>query len=291
MTIIREEGFYTKPDYIEEFSMCGVHANHTDGSKGTCVLINNSDPRYIRLGRLIGNAYLPCGIGLKRASSYWIGLSSEERDEKCPKIAWGISAYFLWLIMGNSSDKAMAPDDTISYSDYYKEEYDLYCSRNRNSEDLPPSNEEELFLAEHIQNERANLSRTHKALETYKIGANMYLRLEQFERGYLDWCLKKQKLQNKQPPIHATKPNKKTFVDCILEDDKEKALEEYKKNFIDFKGDDAVREVLIPAIKEKRLKKPSYSVFNDSFPGIICRSEYYRVIKETTETKKHEKFK
>lgn len=69
-------------------------------------LVKNAIYPYIRLTKSRGNCHLPCGLATSPAiDGTFARKTDKERDDMCPKIAWGLAAVFLSCLRYDSAQK------------------------------------------------------------------------------------------------------------------------------------------------------------------------------------------
>ena len=164
MSVYREEDFY-KNDGVptEEYSYCSfiLPASNITGLKSDYdqfALVINAFYPYIRLARIIGNTRLPCGLSSSPASDgSFAKLNDVERDEKCPKIVWGVAAIFVSNLKYSDTqqDYVLQGSAKEIYQGYYNKYWRDYES-NHNGLKLSSLSIEEkelCFISEHLRTE------------------------------------------------------------------------------------------------------------------------------------------
>ena len=93
----KEESFYSQNGSPTEiYKYCPYHLDCNGDDYNQFALVVNCIIPYIRLAKKRGNYMSPCGMmACPDPNGSFAQLSSEEKEEKNPKIAFGITAEFL----------------------------------------------------------------------------------------------------------------------------------------------------------------------------------------------------
>ena len=117
-------------------------------------MVMNSEYPYIRLTKKRGNSHLPCGECQQPIIGGWFAsLTESERDEYCPKIAWGFAAvYLLNLRYDHKQDDYVElknREDVIK--DYYRRYFNMYLDNHSGLKysKISPEQKELDFIVEH----------------------------------------------------------------------------------------------------------------------------------------------
>ena len=139
MESFKEEDFYKDEGWpSEEYSYCRyalpiIGEEQAEGSDyDQFALIKNAIYPYIRLTKKRGMSHLPCGLATSPSTNGFFATKTDrERDEICPKIAWGITAVFLSNLKHDSAqeDYVLLKPIKELYADYYRGYRDSYFHR------------------------------------------------------------------------------------------------------------------------------------------------------------------
>ena len=99
----KEEDFFKEDGWpTEELQYCSYCFNHRASSNDDyCdydqfALVVNAEYPYLRLTKKRGSHHYPCGGSSQMATDgMFASMTDDEREDLCPKIAWGIAAYVL----------------------------------------------------------------------------------------------------------------------------------------------------------------------------------------------------
>ena len=156
-----EEDFYSNEGWPpEEYSYCRYtldiideeRADETDYDQ--FALVNNAVYPYIRLTKKRGNRHFPCGMATSPATDgFFASLTEKERNELCPQIAWGLSAFFLYNLRYDSVQKDYVLLKPIKhlFVEYYNSYKDSYLQSHSGLKYSKVTNEEKelYFIEEH----------------------------------------------------------------------------------------------------------------------------------------------
>jgi HKD family nuclease len=114
---------------------------------------------YIRLTRKRGNCQSPCGGSSSPIlSGSFASKTDEEREEECPKIAWGIVCIFLYNLCWDDKQSDYVPQYTSDelIEQYYLERKNLYMNSHNGLKyaDVSSLKKELDFIIGHISQER-----------------------------------------------------------------------------------------------------------------------------------------
>ena len=134
--IYREEDFYKDNGWpSEEFSYCCYKFYLSDDSDDydQFALVVNALYPYVRLTEKRGNCQSPCGLATVVATDGSFARKNEkERDQECPKIAWGFAAVFISELKYDNLQKdyvALKDRETLIRS-YYNNCLHLYLQNH-----------------------------------------------------------------------------------------------------------------------------------------------------------------
>lgn len=139
-------------------------------------LVTNSLYPYIRLTKKRGPHHSPCG-GKKIIStkSNFASISDKERDEICPKIAWGLAAIIIFNLRYDDTLNEFVPLQELStlFEEYYNRYYDIYISNHSGLKFSSITKEQmELnFISEHEEMTK----RLWEKSEPLKLYSNLYI--------------------------------------------------------------------------------------------------------------------
>lgn len=201
MSGIREEDFYKNAGApSEEFQYCRYSLepkdtdNVVEGDYDQFALVVNALYPYLRLTKRRGTHHFPVGMSSVVATDgYFAKLSNEERNELCPKIAWGIATQFLVNLKFDDSQKDYVQNysDESLYSQYYKRFLQLFLSLRTGLKfkEVSEKEKELEFIEEHLRIENELWSRS-TALEGYE---PLYGYSRKFVEGYFAFVDTKKK--------------------------------------------------------------------------------------------------
>jgi hypothetical protein len=117
-------------------------------------LVENAEYPYIRLTKKREKSHFPCGGSAQPATGGWFAsLTEGERDEQCPKIAWGFAALYLANLRydDGQQDYVELRDRNGLIKEYYNKYLKIYFDSHNGLKFSKISTEQkELnFLAEH----------------------------------------------------------------------------------------------------------------------------------------------
>lgn len=130
--MFKEEDFYKddgRPS--EEFCYCSYKfylSDDSDDYDQFALAVNALYP-YMRLSKKRGRSKLPCGFDTSPSTDGWFAsVSDEERDEMCPKIAWGFAALFISELRYDNQQKdyVALKDREKLISCYYNKYLQIY---------------------------------------------------------------------------------------------------------------------------------------------------------------------
>lgn len=161
MGLYKEDDFYKDNGWPpEEYNYCDFILpvdSETEYGRDydQFILVVNSFYPYLRLSKKRGSSQWPCGLSTSPSTDGWFaGLSHEERDEKCPKIAWGIAAWFM-AYLGYSSkqkDYVLRKEQNSVFKEYYDRRWNIYSGLKYSKVSI--EQKELSFLSEHSEIER-----------------------------------------------------------------------------------------------------------------------------------------
>lgn len=158
--LYNEEEFYKDNGWpSEEYSLCQyelpvLSKDAKESDYDQFALIVNALYPYIRLTKRRGNRHIPCGGAVAPSTDGWFAtMSEQERDNWCPKIAWGFAAVFLANLRYDSSQKDYVPlkDIRVLIQNYYDKYLKMYlqCHNGLQYKSLSSEQKELDFLNEH----------------------------------------------------------------------------------------------------------------------------------------------
>lgn len=208
MELYIEEDFYKDNGWPpEEYHYCDfilpVDGETERGSDyDQFILVVNSLYPYLRLSRKRGNSQWPCGLSTCPSTDGWFAsMPDEERDDKCPKMAWGIAAWYMAYLSysSNQKDYVLQKEQVIVFKEYYDRFWNIYKSNHSGLKYSKISIEQkELnFLSEHIETEQ-KLWNKSTPLKAYSILYNYASDAkEEYERFLLQ---RKKQLEESMKP-------------------------------------------------------------------------------------------
>lgn len=165
MDLYKEEDFYKENGCPpEEYRYCSFLLpldGETEFGRDydQFILVVNSLYPYLRLSKKRGGSQLPCGVSTSPSTDGWFAsLSHEERDENCPKIAWGIAAWYIAYLgySDKQKDYILQTEQYTIFKEFYERFWSIYKSSHSGLKYSKISIEQkELnFLSEHGEVER-----------------------------------------------------------------------------------------------------------------------------------------
>lgn len=162
-------------------------------------LVVNAEYPYIRLTKKRGSGHIPCGgISQMATDGMFASKTDEEREDMCPKIAWGLAAYMLAKLHYDNNQQDFVLPQKIEdvfckyYDDYLKRYLD---SHNALKYSLISDEQKEIdFIDEHFPVIKSYWSKSGP-LKKYEV---LYCYCESFEMQYEEFLRnRKQRLLNK----------------------------------------------------------------------------------------------
>lgn len=246
-------------------------------------LVTNTPNPYIRCTyEARGSAY-PCGcMEYVSSSNSYALLSVEERNQKCPILAYGIGAIFIWNLDVNkiANDLELPCADEVLMNEYFKAELEKYrySHNSRKYVLLSYKEKEQAFLLEHLAHEK-ELWRKSIKLQDYEL---LYKYTSDFVLSYLLFL--EQKLQptdckkrylNKDNPIYVSYP----WSDSELMDKLCSAFESHNIFYKRDKKDCGYRQNITKFEEEIADAKMIVAIINDkSLHSIDCMYEICKMV-------------
>lgn len=179
MELYKEEVFYQEDGWPTEHFCYSEYSFHKgiDPEWGEdydeFALVDNALYPYIRLTKKRGNCHIPVGRMTEvPMDGTYARKTNSERDEQCPKIAWGLAAEFLIHLRYDSEQKDYIPLLALNelISRYYRRYWDIYQSKHNGLKysKIPTEQKELDFLKEHIETEH-NLWEKSEPLKNYPL--------------------------------------------------------------------------------------------------------------------------
>ena len=117
-------------------------------------MVMNSEYPYIRLTKKRGNSHIPCGGCSQPSTGGWFAsLTESERDEYCPKIAWGFATVYLLNLRYDhkQDDYVELKERDLIIRDYYGKCLKMYLDNHSGLKYSKLSREQKEmdFIAEH----------------------------------------------------------------------------------------------------------------------------------------------
>jgi len=158
--VYKEEEFYKDEGWpSESFSYCSYIFYTGEETKygldyDQFALVVNAEYPYMRLTKKREKFHIPCGGSSQPATDGWFSkLSESERDEQCPKIAWGFAAVFLANLCYDrvQRDYVEQKDRNKLIKEYYSKCFKRYldCHNGLKYSKIAIEQKELDFLAEH----------------------------------------------------------------------------------------------------------------------------------------------
>ena len=159
------------------------------------ILVVNSLNPYLRLSKKRYNSQWPCGLSTSPSINGWFAsMPDEERDDKCPKMAWGIAAWYMAYLSYSSKQKdyVLQKEQNIVFKEYYDRFWNIYKSNHSGLKYSKISIEQkELhFIAEHLDNERKFWDQSTK-LKDYP---DLFNYAKDAKDDYLSFLLQRQQI-------------------------------------------------------------------------------------------------
>lgn len=179
MSIYNEQDFYKDEGWPpEEYHYCDfvlpvdyeiVKARDYD----QFILVTNARYPYIRLSKKRGSSQWPCGISTSPSTTGWFASKTDdERDEFCPKIVWGVAAWYISCLRYSEQqqDYVLKNEQKLIFQEYYNRFWSIYKFNHNGLKYSKISIEQkELnFLSEHVEIERKLWDKS-TPLKAYKI--------------------------------------------------------------------------------------------------------------------------
>lgn len=191
MEYFKEEDFYkNEGNPTEELHYCPyIFYQNTTSEWGRdydqFALVTNAEYPYIRLTQKIGSIQTPCGGSSTMAcDGHFASKTDEERDEECPKIAWGVAAMFVSSLRYDNSqqDYVLSCEKSKLIDDYYSRYLKRYMEAHSALKYAKISIEQkELdFLKEHIEIVKSFWAKS-SPLAKYNV---LYSYAKEFEEEY-----------------------------------------------------------------------------------------------------------
>lgn len=162
-------------------------------------LVANAEYPYIRLTKKRGSHHLPCGWSNRMATDgLFASKTDDEREEMCPKVAWGIAAYMLAQLHYDNKQQDFVLQQNINevFYKYYGDHLKPYLDSHNALKYSHVSNEQKEidFIDEHLPIIQAYWNKS-EPLKKYEV---LYKYCEAFENQYEEFLKKKkQGLLNK----------------------------------------------------------------------------------------------
>ena len=165
MSIYKEEDFYKDQGWPpEEYYYCDFvlpvdYENVIANDYDQFILVVNALYPYIRLSKKRGCSQLPCGFSTSPAIDGWFAsMADEERNEKCPKIVWGVVAWYVSYLSYSKQqqDYVLQKEQSLIFQEYYNKLWSIYKSNHNGLKfsKITIEQKELNFLSEHGEIER-----------------------------------------------------------------------------------------------------------------------------------------
>lgn len=162
MELYKEEDFYKDNGWPpEEYVYCGFTLDVDSESEygrdyDQFVLVINSLYPYLRLSKKRGHSQIPCGLSISPSTDGWFAsMTDEERDNKCPKIAWGFVAVYISYLRYSSREKdyILQKEQSQIINEYYSRHWNIYQSNHCGLKYSKQSIEDKelYFLSEYVK--------------------------------------------------------------------------------------------------------------------------------------------
>lgn len=208
MDIHKEEDFYQDNGWPTEHFRYSEYSFHKgiDPKWGEdydeFAMVDNALYPYIRLTKKRGNCHIPVGrMASVPTEGTYARKTNAERDEQCPKIAWGLAAEFLIHLKYDREQNDYVPFIGLNelISGYYKKYWGIYQNSHSGLKysNISIEQKELDFLKEHIEIEK-KLWEKSEPLKSYP---TLYDYSRSIEKDYESFLLgRKQTLENKHMP-------------------------------------------------------------------------------------------
>ena len=165
MSIYNEEEFYKDegcpPEeyYYCDFLLSVDYENVIAGDYDQFILVVNALYPYIRLSKKRGCSQIPCGFYTSPATDGWFAcMTDEERNERCPKIVWGVVAWYVSYLSYSKlqQDYVLKKEQSLIFQEYYNKLWSIYKSNHNGLKfsKITIEQKELNFLSEHGEIER-----------------------------------------------------------------------------------------------------------------------------------------
>lgn len=202
----------------------------------TFALVTNSIIPYLRVhfdsrGKSYPNGRNEC-ISIE---NNYTSLSTQQRNDMYPIVAYGVAAIFAWNLDYNNDDEdfLLVCDDETLMNAYYSFKYNEYLSKHkyRKYAHLTNVEKESLFVQQHIKEEQENWSKSY-VLESYPL---LYQYAKAFTQEYIAFVEHRNNELNDQ--LAMTMPNipNKNYSNVISQFDN--LLNDRPKVFISYSWD------------------------------------------------------
>lgn len=136
-------------------------------------LVVNSVYPYLRLAKNRGSNRYPCGLSLSPSTDgFFAKKSDKERNNLCPKIAWGVAAVFLANLRYDSAQKDYVLQKPLMelFDRYYQSFLSSYlqCHSGLRYSGLTDEEKELNFIEEHTEKEKSLWDKS-TPLKAYKV--------------------------------------------------------------------------------------------------------------------------
>lgn len=179
MKLYREEDFYHDEGWpTESYRYCRYifytgEKTEYGPDYGQFALVVNAKCPYIRLTKKREKSHFPCGGSPQPATDGWFAsLTENERDEHCPKIAWGFAAFYLANLRfdNDQQDYIELRDRNELIKGYYNKYLKIYLDSHNGLRysKITIEQKELSFLSEHSEIE-SNLWDKSIPLKAYQI--------------------------------------------------------------------------------------------------------------------------
>lgn len=156
----KEEDFYKDDGWPTEtlrycdYRFCTGDISEYGEDFDQFALIDNALYPFIRLVKKRGNCLSPCGgMSVVASSGTYARKTDEERDEFCPKIAWGFAAVYLANLVydKNQDDYVELTERKIVIREYYNKYLKIYlnCHNGLKYSNITKEQKELYFISEH----------------------------------------------------------------------------------------------------------------------------------------------
>lgn len=252
---------------------------HSRNKKGFAYVFN-SLPVYSRLQTWEGGSLYPCGLMKEPATDgYWAKLSDSERDELCPKVAYGFSAFLLNYCSLEKDDgevylQPLYCKRSDLYKEYQKRCYQVYRHENKKKYERYESDEKMGMVAEldkafwetHVSTEMGLL----KKLSRKHIPKVLYAEIKSWAQAYVDDICERLAMNateaETQQKCMKRERRKKTFYDALLIPEEDKiAFIKTLHSLIDGKRGRDVGVVLSAAMMQNKIRKPTRAEYESEF--------------------------